>query len=95
MSEIIVGEIEEFDVIYVPEKDVLFCKNTTIPYKRIKKAVDSNIDKEELKSNLTMYIDRGSVQLGCLTTTLENIKQIDLNIKKVRKQNGEFIKNKD
>ena len=29
MSEI-VGKIEGFDVHYVPEKDILFCKNTAI-----------------------------------------------------------------
>ena len=79
-----VGRIEEHDVIFVPEKDIVFCKNTAIPYNKLKEALFSSIDKIELTSDLTMKKELGLIQLGCLTTTIENCKEINLNIKKVR-----------
>lgn len=85
MSEEIVGKIEGYNVVYVPEKDILFCKNTTMPYKVMKGAlIDSQIDRMVLKSDLIMTADQGIIRLGCLTTNIENIEEININIKKIK-----------
>ena len=94
MNEVIVGKIEGHDVIYVPEKDILFCKNTTMPYKVMRLALlDSPVDRLELKSDLVMTVDHGIVQLACLTTTIENCIEINKQIKKVK--NGRRISKKE
>jgi len=91
MTEVIVGKIQGHDVIYVPEKEMLFCKNTTMPYKVMRLALlDSPVDRLELKNDLVMTVDQGIVQLACLTTTIENCIEINKQIKKVR-QNGRRI----
>ena len=86
MSEIIVGKIQDHDVIYVPEKDILFCKNTTMPYSVMCAAlIDAPVDRLELKSDLVMTkSDNGIVQMACLTTNMENIREINKQIKKVK-----------
>ena len=91
MSEIIVGKIQDHDVIYIPEKDILFCKNTTMPYSVMRAAlIESPVDRLELKSDLIMtQSDNGIIQLACLTTNIENIKEINKQIKKVK--NGRRI----
>ncbi len=95
MKEEIVGKIEGYDVIYIPEKDILFCKNTTMPYKVMKAALlDSPIDRMELKKDLTMTVSEGIVQLACLTTNIENVKEINKNIKKIRNNGRRIIKTK-
>lgn len=87
MSEIIVGKIESYDVIYVPEKDILFCKNTTMPYSVMRLALlDSPVDRMELKSDLVMTRTGDVVQLACLTTNIENIKEINKQIKKIKNE---------
>lgn len=35
-GEYIVGHIENYPVIYVKDRDILFCKNTTVKYPLIK-----------------------------------------------------------
>jgi hypothetical protein len=90
MKEEIVGKIEGYDVIYLPEKDILFCKNTTMPYKVMKAALlDCPVDRLELKEKLTMTVSEGIVQLACLTTNIENVKEINKNITKIK--NGRRI----
>lgn len=82
----IVGKIENYDVIYLPEKDLVFCKNTTMPYLVMRKAlIIDKIDRQELKEGLIMSINKEIVRLACLTTTLENIQQINTNIQKIKK----------
>ena len=79
-----VGEIQGHDVIYIPSKDVIFCKNTDIKFSIIEKIIRSNLERGEIpEKNLTIIKDNGIVSLGCLTTTMTNC----LNIRKrVRKQ---------
>ena len=86
MSEFIVGKIQDHDVIYVPEKDILFCKNTTMPYSVMRLAlIDSPVDRLELKSDLVMTRgENGVIQMACLTTNIENIKEINKQIKKIK-----------
>lgn len=90
MDQIIVGKIEDYDVLYLPEKDIVFCKNTTIPYKTLKYILfEQKIDRIELKKNLMFYSDQNIISFGCLTTSLENCKEINKNIKKYK--NGKRI----
>ena len=90
MSQEIVGSIEGYDVIYIPEKDVIFCKNTTIPYKQMRYILfEQRTDRVQLKKDLMFYLDKNIVTLGCLTTTLENCEYINKNIKKIK--NGKRI----
>ena len=88
----IVGSIEGYDVIYLHKKDILFCKNTAVPYQKMKSAIDNKIDREVIKNDLIMHIDDHGVQLGCLTTTLENCKKIDLKIKKIKENERRISK---
>ena len=91
MSEFFVGRIEGHDVIYVPERDILFCKNTTMPYKVMKAALlDDPTDRLELKKDLTMTRDGEIIRLACLTTNIENCIEINKKIKKI-KQDGRRI----
>ena len=82
MEQIVVGEIEGYDVLYIPERDIVFCKNTTIPYKVLKRILfEDTVDRVELKKDLMFYSNKNSISFGCLTTTLENCKLINKNIK--------------
>jgi len=91
MQEKIVGKIEGYDVIYLPEKDMLFCKNTTMPYKVMKAAlIDDPLDRLNLKKGLTMTKDGSIIHLACLTTNIENCIEINKKNKKI-KQNGRRI----
>jgi hypothetical protein len=94
MEQKIVGKIDGYDVIYIPDKDMLFCKNTTMPYLTMRKAlIDNPIDRMKLKNGLMMQNSNEIVKLACLTTTIENCRQINLNIKKIRKNgNRKFSK---
>ena len=86
MNKEIVGKIQGHDVIYVPEKDLVFCKNSTIPYPHLKKVLfDKEIDCLKVREDLVVRVDQDIVTLGCLTTTLENCRLINKNIKKVKK----------
>lgn len=91
MSQHIVGEIEHYDVIYVPEKDIIFCKNTTVPYKLMKAVlIDREMDRVEIKSDLVASINKEIVQLGCLSTTVENCESINKQIKKIKISYGKI-----
>ena len=96
MNEFIVGNIEGYDVIYILEKDILFCKNTTMPYKVMKSALlDDPLDRLELKKDLVMTKEGEIIRLACLTTNIKNCIEINKQIKKI-KQNGRRIsKTKD
>ena len=79
-----VGEIQGYDVIYIPSKDVIFCKNTAIKFSIIEKIIRSNLERYKIpEKNLTIIKDNGTVSLGCLTTTMANCLDIR---KRVRKQ---------
>ena len=38
LKEHIVGEVEGYPVIYIEEKDTIFCKNTAVKYSLLKKS---------------------------------------------------------
>ena len=80
-----VGEIQGHDVIYIPSKDVIFCKNTAIKFSIIEKIIRSNLERSEIpEKNLTITKDNGIVHLGCLTTTMENCLNIRRRINKLK-----------
>ena len=80
-----VGEIQGHDVIYIPSKDVIFCKNTAIKFSIIEKIIRSNLERcKILEKNLTIIKDNGIVHLGCLTTTMENCLNIRRRISKLK-----------
>lgn len=79
-----VGEIQGHDVIYIPSKDVIFCKNTAVKFSVIEEIIRNNLERNEIpEKNLTIVKDNGTVSLGCLTTTMANCLDIR---KRVRKQ---------
>lgn len=80
-----VGQIEDQEVIYIPEKDVIFCKNTVVPYNAIRLLLKSSSSREELpEKNLVITKNSSNVSLGCLNTTMSNIWIIDKNIKNIK-----------
>lgn len=86
MSKHVVGNIEGHDVIYVEEKDILFCKNTTVSYRIIERIVRSANSREEVpEKKLTIHKDGDFIDFGCLHTTIQNCKEINRNIKKLKK----------
>ena len=71
-----VGEIQGYDVVYIPSKDVIFCKNTAVKFSVIEKIIRSDLERSEIpEKNLTIIKDNGTVSLGCLTTTMEKKKK--------------------
>ena len=86
MERIVVGEIQGYDVIYVPEKDFVFCKNTTLPLKIMLKALKGDIDRIEVpEKNLTIKIFESTIDMGCLTSTKENLESIRKKISKLKR----------
>lgn len=73
----IVGNIQGYDVIYVPEKRILFCKNTAVPYDLLKEAVYGDMDRYDIpQKNLVIRKSGEIIEFGCLTTTIEKAKNI-------------------
>lgn len=82
--QIKVGEIQGHDVIYVPEKDSIFCKNTIVKYKVIKHIIKgSNLRSEIPEKKLVITKNDCVITLGCLTTTISNCNEISKNISKL------------
>lgn len=83
-----VGEIQGYPVMYVPEKDVIFCKNTTVHYNQIKAAIyNSSLYREDIEDGkLTVTKDKGVVTLGCLVTSIENISEIKSEILTIKRK---------
>lgn len=80
-----VGKIGIYDVLYIPEKDIIFCKNTTIKYPLIRKIIKSSLDRTEIpEKELVIIKDSNIIHLGCLTTTLENCENISREIRKYK-----------
>lgn len=80
-----VGLIEGYDVIYIPEKNQVFCKNTAINFSIIEKIIRGNTIRETIpEKDLTITKDMGIVTLGCLTTTMENCRAIMRSINKLK-----------
>ena len=90
MEKIEVGQIEEYPVLYIPEKDLLYCKKVVFPYKTLEEAlINSTLERIELREDLIITKKDSSVQLACLTTSISNIKLIHKTIKKYK--NGKRI----
>lgn len=80
-----VGTIEGYDVIYIAERDALYCKNTAVPFKAIERIIKGSLDRGEIpEKNLIVTKDNGTVTLGCLTTTMENCLNIRHSVYKIK-----------
>nr|DAT77831.1 MAG TPA: hypothetical protein [Caudoviricetes sp.] len=86
MSERVkIGEIQGYDVLYIPEKDIVFCKNTAVKVSVLDKIVRSSMDVGEIpEKNLTITKDNGTITFGCLTTTYDAYKQMKKEINKFK-----------
>lgn len=81
----VVGNIEGYDVIYVEERDALYCKNTAVPFLAIERIIRGNLDRGEIpEKKLIVTKDNGAVSLGCLTTTMENCLAIRRSVNKIK-----------
>lgn len=81
----VVGTIEGYDVIYIEERDALYCKNTAVPFKVIERIIKGSMDRDEIpEKNLVITKDNGTVSLGCLTTTMENCLDIRRSVYKIK-----------
>ena len=49
LKEHIVGEVEGYPVIYIEEKDTIFCKNTAVKYSLLKRLYDSPFSREKIE----------------------------------------------
>lgn len=82
-----VGEIEGWPVQYIPERKMLFCKNTSISLSVIERMLRSDLSRERCEAkNLTVVKLDNIVQLGCLTTNKQIIDQIRKNIKQYERK---------
>jgi hypothetical protein len=80
-----VGEIQGNDVIYIPERNQIFCKNTSLNFSLIERIINSNTMRESIpEKNLVVTKDQGIVTLGCLTTTMENCLRIRRSVIKLK-----------
>lgn len=86
MEKYKVGEVQGYDVLYIPEKDLIFCKNTAVKLPIIEKAIKSNLDKTEVpEKNLTIIKNGNVISFGCLTTTISNCFDIRRGIRKLHR----------
>lgn len=85
LKEHIVGEVEEYPVIYIEEKDTIFCKNTAVKYSLLKRLYDSPFSREKIEEkSLTITKEEHFVTFGCLTTTKEYCQTVIKNINKIK-----------
>ena len=72
-----VGKIEGHEVLYIPEKNVVYCKNTAVPVPLMEKILDSSLSKHTIpEKNLDIVKNNGVIKLGCLYTTETNLFKI-------------------
>lgn len=84
-DKITVGEIEGYPVTYNPNKNHVFCKNTTVDFDLMKKVINSDTAHHRIEaSKLSIFKLGSTVTLGCLTTSLENIENIIKTIDKLK-----------
>lgn len=85
MTTHVVGNIQGHDVIYVSDRNQIFCKNTAVNYSLIERIVRGSTMRETIpEKSLTITKDMGIVTLGCLTTTMENCLSIRKNVNKLK-----------
>lgn len=84
---VVVGEIQGYPVQYVPEKDMVFCKNTVCKVKDIERLVyKSPMEREYLaEKDLSIVKLEKTVQFGCLSTSLDNVSAIRDAIRAIRR----------
>ena len=83
----VVGKIESYDVYYIVEKQVLFCKNTACKLRDLEDIILGGMDRGEIpEKNLRITKLDGVVTLGCLTTTKNNCLEIRRNCYKLNKK---------
>jgi len=58
LKEHIVGEVEGYPVIYIEEKDTIFCKNTAVKYSLLKRLYDSPFSREKNWGKISYYNKR-------------------------------------
>lgn len=81
----VVGNIQGHDVIYVPERNQIFCKNTAVNFSTIERIIRGSTMRETIpEKDLTITKDMGIVTLGCLTTTMENCLSIRRKVNKLK-----------
>lgn len=84
-GKIKIGEIQGYDVLYIPEKDMVFCKNTAVKLSVLDRIVKDSKDIGEIpEKNLTIIKDNGTLTFGCLTTTYAAYKQMKKEINKLK-----------
>lgn len=72
-----VGRIEGHDVLYIPEKHIVYCKNTAVPVALMETVLDSSLSRHNIpEKNLIITKNNGVVKLGCLCTTESNLFKI-------------------
>lgn len=85
MNKFKIGEIQGYDVLYIPERNSVFCKNTVVKVSTLDRIVRSKEDKGEIpEKNLTITKDNNILCFGCLTTTMSEYKKMKRNISKLR-----------
>lgn len=84
MSKHVIGSIEGHNVIYVEEKDIVFCKNTTVPYSILKRVFKNTLTKQQLKEDLYYTTDGFNITLGCLSTNKREYQEFIKNIEKIK-----------
>lgn len=85
MDKVKVGSIEGHDVLYLPERDLVFCKNTVLPYNIAREVLKTSLDRIVVEDKkLVIRIYSTTIELGCLTTSKENYKQIYKTIQKIK-----------
>lgn len=90
MTKVTVGNIQGYDVLYIPEKDFVFCKNTVLPLFIMKDALRNGLDRVEVaEKNLVILFNENTVDMGCLSTTKENLRNI---AKEINKFKNSYVK---
>lgn len=80
-----VGEIQNYDVFYIQEKDIIFCKNTALSFPLIERIIRGSVDRTSIpEKELTIIKDDNIVHLGCLTTTMQNCLNIRKQVNKLK-----------
>ena len=84
-EKVTVGKIQGFPVLYIPSRGLLFCKNTIVPFEEMRKVLHAPTAKHRIeRSNLNITKMDNIIELGCLTTTVTNLIQIEKQINGLR-----------
>ena len=82
--EHVIGKIQGCEVIYIPEKQLIFCKNTILPLNKVLEILKSPEQRTFIpEKKMWITKDEGTISFGCLTSTTDNIKLIHKNVKRI------------